>query len=95
MSYAHRRKWSQFVRWSKTENRALLSPAQLIVIDEGLNQVEVSLERIILQNIFCHYPEKTIVYITHRVQNFDLFPRLIEMQQGTIIRDLKKKTCST
>lgn len=71
--------------------RALLSPAQLIVIDEGLNQVEVSLERMILQKIFCHYPEKTIIYITHRVQNFDLFPRLIEMKQGRITRDLKKK----
>ena len=67
--------------------RALLLPCEFLIIDEGLNQVEVTLERKILQDVMRYYPEKTIIYITHRYQNFDLFSRLLYMRQGRILKD--------
>lgn len=67
--------------------RALLLPCEFLIIDEGLNQVEVALERKILQDVMRYYPEKTIIYITHRYRNFDLFSRLLYMKQGKILKD--------
>lgn len=71
--------------------RALLLPCEFLIIDEGLNQIEVTLERQILQDVMRYYPEKTIIYITHRYRNFDLFSRLLYMKHGRILKDWYRK----
>ena len=71
--------------------RSLLLPCEFLIIDEGLNQIEVTLERRILQDVMRYYPEKTIIYITHRYRNFDLFSRLLYMKQGRILKDWYRK----
>lgn len=64
--------------------RTLLKQAQIILIDEGLNQIDVSLERKILLNIFEKFNDKTFIIISHRMENTDLFNRIISIDKGCV-----------
>lgn len=64
--------------------RALLQDFNILIIDEGLNQVDSDLERRILKNIFKEYNDKTIIVISHRLDNLDLFDSLIEFKDGQV-----------
>ena len=65
--------------------RALLKQAQIILIDEGLSQVDVPLERKILKNIFNEFRDKTFIIVSHRMENVDLYDRVIKINNGEII----------
>ncbi len=67
--------------------RTLLSNSKIILIDEGTNQLDVSLERKILKRIFEKFKEKTIIVVSHRVDNFDLFDHFIKLEGGRIVED--------
>ena len=68
--------------------RTLLSDNKIILIDEGTNQLDVSLERKILKNIFANFPDKTIVIISHRFDNIDLFDHVIKIEKGELKEDV-------
>lgn len=70
--------------------RTLLRSFNILIIDEGLSQVDIDLERKILKNLFKRYSDKTIIVISHRLDNLDLFDQLIEINNGTIIRNEEK-----
>ncbi len=71
--------------------RTLLRPFQILIVDEGLNQLDVSLERKILKQIFQKYSDKTIVVISHREANLDLFDRKIRIEKGFLRENVKRK----
>ena len=64
--------------------RALLGQAQIILIDEGLSQVDVSLERKIIINIFNEFKDKTFIIISHRMENLDLFDKFVKVENGEV-----------
>lgn len=64
--------------------RALLKKFNILIIDEGLSQVDVNMERRILKNIFDKYKDKTIIFISHRLDNLDLFDNLVKVKKGVI-----------
>ncbi len=64
--------------------RTLLRPFEILIIDEGLNQVDVNLERRILKKVFQKFWRQTIIVISHREENLDLFTRKIRINQGMI-----------
>ena len=64
--------------------RALLKPAKIILIDEGLNEIDINLERKILTNIFKIYVDKTIIIISHRLENISLYDKIINLENGII-----------
>ena len=64
--------------------RALLKKFNILIIDEGLSQVDVNMERKILKNIFDKFKDKTIIFISHRLDNLDLFDNLIKIKKGVI-----------
>lgn len=68
--------------------RALLNKFNILIIDEGLSQVDVNLERKILKNIFSGFSDKTIIMISHRLDNLDLFDNLVRFENGVV-----KKVC--
>ena len=70
--------------------RALLKNFEILIIDEGLNQVDINLERKILKNVFKYFKNKTIIVISHRLDNLDLFDRLIEIEEGVIKNEIKR-----
>ena len=61
------------------------------MIDEGLNEVDISLERKILLNIFKKYQDKTIIIISHRLDNSDLYNLSITLNEGTVKEVVSKK----
>lgn len=62
--------------------RMLLNTSSIILIDEGLNAVDINLERKILKNIFEQYANKTIIVVSHRLENIDLFQQILTLENG-------------
>ncbi len=70
--------------------RTLQKDFKILLIDEGLNQMDVNLERRILKRLFSKYHDKTIIIVSHRLDNLDLYNRNIEIKDGKIVKDVKK-----
>ncbi|MDD4547896.1 MAG: peptidase domain-containing ABC transporter, partial [Bacilli bacterium] len=66
--------------------RALLKPFKFLIIDEGLNQMDINLERRILKRIINKYHNKTIIVVTHRLENMDLFDKVAELKDGKLAK---------
>lgn len=64
--------------------RALLKKSKIILIDEGLNEIDIIKEREILKNIFSYYQDKTIIIVSHRKDNMDLYNQVINLEAGRI-----------
>ena len=70
--------------------RSLLIKFNILIIDEGMNQMDINLERRILKRLFERYRDKTIIVISHRLENMDLYDRKVLLENGEIIEDSKK-----
>lgn len=64
--------------------RSLLEKADVILLDEALSEVDVNLERRIMKNILKEFKDKTIIYVTHRLDNIDLFKKVFKLEQKNI-----------
>ena len=64
--------------------RTLLKKSNIILIDEGLNAIDINLERKILKNIFNEYRNKTIIIVSQRLENMDLYNKVIRLANGKI-----------
>ncbi len=64
--------------------RAISKKFNILIIDEGLNQTDISMERKILSNLIKEYKDKTIIYISHRLDNKDLFDNVIKIENGVL-----------
>ena len=69
--------------------RALLNKFDFLIIDEGLSQVDINLERKILKDLLKKYSNKTIIFVSHRYDNMDLFERVLKINNGNL-EDIKK-----
>lgn len=65
-------------------SRALLRKSKIILIDEGLNQIDIFAERIILKNIFKYYKDTTFIIVSHRLNNMDLFDKVLSLENNNI-----------
>lgn len=63
--------------------RTLLKKANIYIFDESLSEIDVERERIILKKLFTLYKDKTILVISHRFDNQDLFDQKIKIEKGT------------
>ena len=64
--------------------RALLKNSHIIMIDEGLSEMDINLERKILKNIFSVYKNCTFLIVSHRLDNMDLYDKVIKLENGQI-----------
>ena len=62
-----------------------LNNFNILIIDEGLSEVDVNMERRIIKGLLERYKNKTIIYVSHRRDNLDLFDRLVEINDGKIL----------
>lgn len=69
--------------------RSLVNDSNILLIDEGLNQLDINLERKILKDLFKE--KKTIVVVSHRIDNMDLYDKVIKIKEGEIDVVLDKK----
>ncbi len=59
--------------------RALLKEAKIIILDEPLSEVDYAIERQIITNLKTYFPQKTLIYVTHKNQD-DLFDKVITFE---------------
>ena len=64
--------------------RTLLMNFDILIIDEGLNQVDIDLEKSILKDLMNYYKDKTIIVISHRLNNKELYNRVLNMHNGVL-----------
>lgn len=64
--------------------RGLLKNSKVIMIDEGLSQIDINLERIILENLFCMFYDKTFIIVSHRENNIDLYDKVIRLSNSKV-----------
>ncbi len=69
--------------------RTLINDSKILLIDEGLNQVDVNLERRILKSLF--KLDKTIIVVSHRIDNMDLYDKVIKIKNGKLEAYLKRE----
>lgn len=62
--------------------RALLKKGKVILIDEGLNEVDPKLEKKILKNIFREYKDRTFIIISHRKDNIEMYDKVINVSDN-------------
>ena len=72
-------------------SRALLKNFNVLMLDEALNEIDINMERRILKNIFNKYFNKTIIIVSHRLENMDLFDKVIKFSNGSIEYITKKE----
>ena len=70
--------------------RTLLKKFNILILDEALNQIDIDLERKILKKIFSKFSNKTIIVISHRLDNQDLYNRKLMISNGELIENVSK-----
>ena len=70
--------------------RTILKKSKIIMIDEGLNEIDVSLERKILKNMFMYLNNCIFIIISHRIDNLDLYNQVIRLDNGIMKGDTIK-----
>jgi len=71
--------------------RSLIQDGDIILIDEALNALDINLERSILKSIFRFFKKKTFIIVSHRVENEDLYDKVVIMENGQAITNYKNK----
>ena len=64
--------------------RALFKKGNIILIDEGLSQMDIDLERRVLKRIFSIFKDKMIIVVSHRFNNMDLYDKVFKLKDGMI-----------
>lgn len=67
--------------------RLLLQPFEVLLIDEGFSEMDVLLERQIMKNLFYTFFQKTIIIVSHRLNNRDLFGRHLILKEQKIVEE--------
>ena len=62
--------------------RSIIKKPKLLLIDEGLSEVNIDLERKILKNIMNNYKDMIIIFVSHRKENIDLFDNVINLERN-------------
>ena len=58
--------------------RGLMNNFEVLILDEALSETDYEMEAKIIKNILTSYPDKTILYVSHKKQD-DLFDRVMEI----------------
>ena len=72
-------------------SRILLKKFNVLLLDEALNEVDINMERRILKRLFDKNSKKTIIIVSHRLENMDLFDKVVRFSDGQIKEIIKKE----
>ena len=64
--------------------RCLVKNSDIYIFDEVTNAIDIKNERILLENIFTYLKNKTIIVISHRFNNRDLYQQFIMIKGGVV-----------
>lgn len=66
--------------------RSLVKESDIYIYDESFSAIDIKSERIILKNLFKYLQDKTIIIISHRLNNKDLYKKFITVKNGKILK---------
>ena len=64
--------------------RSLVKNSDIYIYDEATSALDIKSERILLENIFNYLKNKTIIIISHRFNNRDLYQKFIMVKGGIV-----------
>ena len=64
--------------------RSILKNANIYIFDESISQLDIESERKMLIKIFKAFSKKTIIFVSHRFDNKDLFDNICFIREGHI-----------
>jgi len=65
--------------------RVILRDTDIICLDEASSNMDPKTDALLHQQIFKFADDKTLLVITHRLENIDLFDRIVVMEKGRIV----------
>ncbi len=65
--------------------RVLLKNNSILILDEVFNEIDIKMEKEILENLFKAYKNKTIIVISHRDTNYKLFDKYWKIKNYKIM----------
>ena len=60
--------------------RTFLNNSSIYILDETFSEIDIEKERMILKNIFDKFKDKTIIVISHRFNNNDLYDEVLKLE---------------
>ena len=69
--------------------RALVQKKPFLILDEAMSEMDCNQERRILKNILID-SNLSLIFITHRLDNMDLFERFLQLENGSLRKDIIK-----
>ena len=64
--------------------RSLLKKSDVYLFDESFNEIDVESENKILKNMFNYYKNNTMIVVSHRLDNMNLYDRIFELKDGVL-----------
>lgn len=64
--------------------RMLLKKSSIYIFDEALGQIDIEMEKEILNDMFKFLKDKQVIVISHRLNNRNLFSRILKLENGKI-----------
>ena len=64
--------------------RALVKQSDIYIFDESLSAIDIKNERYILKDLFNYLKYKTVIVISHRFNNRDLYQQFVLLDKGVI-----------
>ena len=64
--------------------RSLVKDSDIYIFDEATSHLDMKSERILLENIFRYFHNKTIIVISHRFNNRDLYQKFVMIKKGIV-----------
>ncbi len=65
--------------------RTILRDSAIYIFDEAFNQIDVALEREILKDLFNYLESKSVIVVSHRDHNQDLFKQKVVIKEGKCV----------
>ena len=62
--------------------RTFLNNSSIYILDETFSEIDIEKERMILKNIFDKFKDKTIIVISHRFNNNDLYDEVLKLEHN-------------
>lgn len=67
--------------------RSLLRESDIYIFDEALSHIDIETANKILENIFKYLKNKTVIVISHRKPNYNLYNKILKLENGTLYEE--------